>query len=333
MPLMLMSNPGLHLALLGNPRRKAKHGFSSRKRFTQALWKAKRRVGKTFKIKGGGSYRIGALVGVRGRRGSPKSHATGISWTGRKGGFAYRGTVKRRGHRRTRLTTFTNPLRNPMKLVSDYVGALKSAPQTVISTVKGPNKLKNIAYMGAGALGSYFLAGTVVGLMKKIPVAGKIADNPIGSRIFGAAANFTIGYVASKFVKGDAGKAILAGSIVAAVIEAAMPGGMDKLVAKLPFVGKKVTDTKAVVAQAVNGLLGIDGYVDAPSYQGVGFLPGMSVDGYVDAPSYQGVGEDALAADARDMLAGDNDMAGDNDLAGFPYLEDSNKFQASYLAP
>ena len=232
-----------------------------------------------------------------------------------------------------------------MKIVSDYVGALKSAPQTVISTVKGPNKLKNIAYMGAGALGSYFLAGTVVGLMKKIPVAGKIADNPIGSRIFGAAANFTIGYVASKFVKGDAGKAILAGSIVAAVIEAAMPGGMDKLVAKLPFVGAKVAGTKAVVAQTVNGLLGIDGYVDAPSYQGVGFLPGMGVDGYVDAPgyqgvgdyvdapSYQGVGEDALAADARDMLAGDNDMAGDNDLAGFPYLEDSNKFQASYLSP
>jgi hypothetical protein len=338
MPLVLMSNPGLHLALLGNPRRrkvKAPRGFKSRKAALSAVARARRRVGRRFKIKGGGTYRVDKLVSYRARTGRPRIHAKGIAWSGRKGGAKYRAVIKRRGQRKV-STTLTNPLGSPMSIIRGYVSALKGAPGTVTSTIGRKDRLKALGFLAIGAAGAYVASGAVVGLSKRIPGVGTVANNAIGARVLGLLGNFTVGYLASKFIKGPNGQAILAGSIVSGLVEAVAPGQMDRVIGMIPGIGPTLRGAK------LSGLYGFDGYVSAPSYQGVGgYVSAPSyqgVGGYVSAPSYQGVGdaEDALAADAADELAGNDDgsdeLDGPDDLAGMGnYLAESGHYMQPYF--
>jgi hypothetical protein len=338
MPLMLMSNPGLHLALLGNPGLK-RHGFPSRKRFTQASWRAKKRVGKRYKIKGGGSYRVSRASVIK-RRSSPKRHAAGISWSGKLGGVRYSGAV-RRGHSRSAIkTAWTNPRRrkhrssrrNPVGVINQYIGAVKRAPHEVMAVFKGRNKIKNIAYAAGGAVGTYAIGGIITASVV-VPVlnmvgAGRILANPIGKRVVGGLVPLTVGFVANKFIKGDIGKALMVGGAAASIIELVSPGMIARLVYGTPVVGPMAVAAApaAAVRGPVNGMEGLGGYVDANAYQGTG--------GYVDANAYQGTGEVEGYVDANAYQGtGDteDDLASD-DLAGVDgYLTDSSKYMQTYL--
>jgi hypothetical protein len=338
MPLMLLSNPGLHLALLGNPRRRSKKrfGFGSRKRFTQARWRAKRRVGRRFRIKGGGSYRVRS-ANVRKHRARGKRHLTGISWSGRLGGVSYRGAIRRRGARKYRSAAWTNPRRrrrshrkNPMRAFSGYVSALKKSPKEVLGVFKGPKKIKHIAFAAGGALGTYmaggvFTARVLTPALARFPAVAGVMANPIASRVIGGLIPFTLGFVASKFIKGEIGKALLVGGGLASIVEIAKPGMIGQLMHTTPVVSAVAAPVAAAAgagasAGPVHGMLGLGAYVDSPAYQGVG--------AYVDSPAYQGVG------DAEDD-AGDDEMAGigaADDLAGVDgYLEQGSDYLNSYL--
>lgn len=349
MPLMLMSNPGLHLALLGNPRRakkskkrrgrKARFGFPSRKRFTQARWRALRRVGRRYRIKGGSAYRVRSVkVGVK-RRSRRKTHLSGISWSGRLGGVRYRGAIRRRGSRKYRRAAWTNPRRrrtrtrnNPMKAIRGYVSALKSAPKDILGIFKGPKKIKHIAFAAGGAIGTY-MAGGLFTARVLVPVLGKVGaasfmDNPTAKRVVGGLVPFSLGYAASRFVKGDIGKALLVGGALASLVEIIQPGMIGTLITRTPVVA---TVAAAVPAPAttgpVSGMYGLGAYVDSPAYQGVGAYVDspayQGVGAYVDSPAYQGVGEN----DDEDELAGVPEMAGMGD-----YLTQGDKYMDSYLA-
>ena len=324
MAVTLMSNPGLHLALLGNPRRKLpKHGFKTRKAFTQAVARAAKRVGRRFKIKGGKTYTIKSAR-VKSRTSRSKSHLAGISWSGRKGGTFYRGRVGRKPIHR-----FTNPGAS-MSLIKGYVSAVKAAPKQILGLFKGPSKIKHAAYAAGGAAGSYVLSGVVSSkllqpaLAMLPPSIGRfVAPGTMGSRIVGGLMPFTVGYAASKFIKGDIGKALLVGGAVASLVELAMPGQIGLLLNRGAIAAAPVAPAAVVALKGLGALdgpvAGLDGYVDAPSYQGVG------VDGYVDAPSYQGVGDDG------DTLAGPEDVLADDGDELDGYLQESAKYAQTYL--
>jgi hypothetical protein len=281
MTMLLMSNPGLHLALLGNPRKKKKvrRGKSSRRH-------------------------------TRSR--SPK----------------------RRGRARG-----THPARkNPMKAVSAYVGALKRAPREILSTFKGPKKIKHALFAAGGAVGTYALGGIVTAKLL-VPAlnavgAGTVMSHPIAKRVIGGLVPFTVGYVASRFVRSpDIKKAIQVGGAVASLMEIAMPGMIGGLIARatpMPVLAMAPAAATAAVKGPVSGMNGLGGYVDSPAYQGTGGYVDSpayqgtgdndEVDGYVDSPAYQGTGAD------DDLAASDDVMAG---VDG--YMEQGQKYLDSYL--
>ncbi len=345
MTVMLMSNPGLHLALLGNPYRKskkAKRGFPSRKRYTQAVWRAKTRTGRTHKIKGGGRYWIASHSSVA--RHGKRKHVRGIAWSGVLGGVRYRGKLKRSGSRSYHPAAWTNPRRhsrkNPMKAFSAYIRAAKAAPRDIMSTFKGKGKIKHIAFAAGGALGTFALGGIVtqsviVPVLARVGAAGLMA-NPIAKRVVGGMVPFTLGYVASKFIRNaNIKKALMVGGAVASLAEIVRPGLMGELMGRVTaYAPMQVQAAVPAAAKAgpVQGMYGLDGYVDSPAYQGTG--------GYVDSPAYQGTGDADDMAGYVDSPAyqgtGDQDddlaASGDDVMAGVEgYLEQSQAGYASYL--
>jgi hypothetical protein len=348
MPLMLLSNPGLHLAVLGNPSAKAAHGFGSRKMFRQAERRAHRRVGKTFMLKGQASgYSVGSIK--LNKSGVPKK-VVGVPWSGRRGVFRYSGVIKKKGGASKRAT-WTNPLRvlrNPMSAISNYVGAVKSAVPTTLATLKKPSA-KGIGFAAAGLVGTYALGGiiaakVIVPGLNKVPALASFAGSNIGKRVIGASIPLLIGAGASLVVKGDNGKAILAGSVIAAVMEAAMPGTLVKLLSKLPVIGSKFATasylptsmaTGAAAQGPVNGLAGLGAIVTVKSISTTS--PGV-MDGYeqVRADSFatpgklNGLGEDSLAAY---VAASESALNSDTVLAGVDgYLEEAEEGNmVSYL--
>ncbi len=347
MTVMLMSNPGLHLALLGNPLPRS--GFPSRKRLTQAQWRAKKRTGRTFKIKGGGRYVIKSRSGVKHR--GKRHHAKGIAWSGRLGGVAYRGLLKRSGTRSFHKVAWTNPRRrhNPkgsimkIKALSGYVGALKRSPREILATFKGPKKVKHIAFAAGGALGTYALGGMVttslvVPLLNKVG-AGSVMGNPIAKRVVGGLMPFTIGFVASKFIRNaNLKRALMVGGAAASLVEIIAPGMIGNLISRVTASTPMLAPVSAAIPAAakagpVQGMEGLGGYVDAAAYQGTGGYVDAAayqgtgaadqMDGYVDAAAYQGTGDDddlAGLGDAEDAMAG---------VDG--YLTDGQKYMDSYL--
>jgi hypothetical protein len=344
MTVMLMSNPGLHLALLGNPL--PRRGFPSRKRLTQAQWRAKHRTGRLHKIKGGGRYRISSHSAVKHR--GKRHHVKGIAWSGRLGGVAYRGSLKRSGSRSYHKVAWTNPRRrhsrkNPMKIkaLSGYMSAVKRAPREILSTFKGPKKIKHIAFAAGGALGTYALGGMVtasviVPLLNRVG-AGSFMGSPTVKRVLGGMVPFTLGFVASKFIRNaDLKKAVMVGGAVASLVEIVSPGMIGSLInrvtASAPMLAPAAAALPATAkAGPVNGMAGLSGYVDSPAYQGTG--------GYVDSPAYQGTGDMTDQMDgyvdspAYQGTGDDDDLAGPDDaMAGVDgYLTEGQKYMDSYL--
>ena len=291
MPLMLMSNPGLHLAVLGNPGKKKK------------TWSRKT------------------------SRGSAGNAASRLAW------WRHHHNPRSKPTRRKHSTRS-----NPVGALNSYISAVKRAPSEVIGVFKGRNKVKHIAFAAGGAVGTFALGGIITAnvvapLLARVG-GGAILASPIGKRLIGGLTPFTIGYVASKFVKGDIGKALLVGGAAASLIELVSPGMIAGLVYRTPVVGPTIIAAApaAAVKGPVNGLDGyvaaqayqgtgddLDGYVAAQAYQGTGDDLADDLDGYVDAQAYQGTGE------MEDDLASD-EMAG---VDG--YLTDANKYMETYL--
>jgi hypothetical protein len=205
-----------------------------------------------------------------------------------------------------------------------------------LAVFKGKNKIKHGLFAAGGAVGTYALGGIVTASLI-VPAlnavgAGPLLANQWGKRIIGGLVPFTLGYFGSKFVKGDIGKALLIGGGIASMAELAAPGMIARLVYRAAPAAVAVAPVAAVKGP-VNGMDGIDGYVDAKAYQGTG-----GVDGYVDAKAYQGTGDldddldgyvDAKAYQGTGDM--DDDLASD-DLAGVDgYLTDASKYMNTYL--
>lgn len=226
-----------------------------------------------------------------------------------------------------------------MGMLNQYVSAAKRAPKEILGVFKGRNKIKHIAFAAGGAVGTFALGGiltsSVLAPAMSMVGAGGILANPMARRVIGGLMPFTVGYVASKFVKGDIGKALLVGGAAASLLELVSPGMVARLTYRTPVVGPRLV--AAAPAAAVRGPVnGLDGYVDAKAYQGTGEVDGYvdakayqgtgdDLDGYVDAKAYQGTGE--VGDDMADDLAGEDD-----ELAGVDgYLTDANKYMQTYL--
>lgn len=229
-----------------------------------------------------------------------------------------------------------------MGAVAQYVSAVKAAPKSVLGLFKGPNKIKNIAFATGGAVGTYFAGGIVTTKILTPALnmvgAGAMLNTPMAKRLIGGMVPFTCGFIASKFIKGDIGKALMVGGAVASIVEIAMPGKIAELIAKTPITAKAVTLPVAAVAGPaaaagpVSGMSGLGAYVDAPAYQGVGAYVDapayQGVGGYVDAPAYQGVGD---LADADYEMAGLADA--DYEMAGVDgFIDDSKANYQTFLA-
>ncbi len=308
MTTMLMSNP-LPLAVLGNPgRRRAK----------------KRR-------------RNPRSITVRMLRYSART--PGIRWSGRRGHL----TTNPKGSPMSRRRRHSRTHRRNPGAIAGYVSAAKAAPGQVLGIFKGPNKIKHTLFAAGGAAGTYLIGGIVAAklvapLLSKIPVVGGFVASPMGARIVGGLLPFTVGYVASKFVKGDVGKALLVGGAAASLIELVFPGKVGQLIARIPGVPMLAQAAPSVAAPAIKGpTSGLDGYVSAPSYAGVGDDSALA--GYVSAPSYAGVGdEDALAgyvsAPSYAGVGDESELDGAEDvMAGIgSYIDQAQNDYKSYLA-
>ncbi len=214
-----------------------------------------------------------------------------------------------------------------MSVFSGYVASLKKAPKDVLGLFKGPNKVKHILFASGGAVGTYLLGGmatqgVLVPLLNKVG-AGNVMANPIAKRVVGGLVPFTLGYVGSKLVKGDIGKALLVGGAVASIAEIVAPGSILMLmhrVAPAP-VAQVAAAAPAAAAGPVHGMNGLGGYVDSPSYQGTGgYVDSPSYQGtggYVDSPSYQGTGDDGDDLAQAELADG--------------YIDEGAKYMDSYL--
>jgi hypothetical protein len=350
---MLLSNPGLHLALLGNPKRRGKKpsfGFASRKLWTQAKRRAIARVGRSFKIKGGGRYKVHSSGSTGYHRvGRPKIHAPGISWSGRKGGIRYSATIRRGG--RSTFARFTNPRRHHSRRkshmrrnpINEIVANAKSIPDAVKDTFTGSNKIKAIGFAAGAGIASFMLGGMLIKMAKdKGPAAVQnlLTDadaNSMKVRVVSGITPLVIGLVASCFIKDRGLKtAVIAGSAIAAAVEIAKPGMVGDAVAKLTGGAKKaasaagapaVAQTIAKVEEQAKGAGLLGAYADVPNYQGSAGLAGLSeyavVPGYsgsgdyVDAPQYSGSGDyvDAPGYSGSAGIGQDEMFSGDDGLA------------------
>lgn len=312
--LVTLANP-LPLAIVGNPpkaRAMAKRRASSRKlanrRQLRYRWRKRTRPGGRF---AGYKARVLAKPGRRKKHAKPRGHRW--AWTGRKG------TVQllRKG-----ILVATNPIGSLKPLL---VTPVTSLPKSLPALFKG-KVVTNVALAGGGAItglvGGNLLQGAVMGLASKAApeLIAKVMSKGLVQRVVGASFALLTGGVVARFAlkSPQARAAFVTGTAAAALIEAVFPGRVASLLARLPVVGGLV----APQASPVNGLAGLfgsdelAGYVDAPSYQGVGAYVDargyQGVGGYVDAPSYQGVGgmDDAVAGLGYDP----NGLAGSGHL-------------------
>lgn len=262
--------------------------------------RARYTVGRTYKRKG--AWVKVQRAHIRRRKGR-KIRNRAVKWSGRKGKIVYSGIGGRKGRKGIRRMRFTNPRRrksrsrrNPAGVLRSYTRGLTSAPGDVFSTLKNFNLKKGFA-LGAGTLAAYVAGGIAsrfaAPYVAQIPVLG---TNPMAARVVGAAFPYTIAFAASRM--GFLGKykhAVLLGGAAASILELIMPGQVGALFARIPGVAS------IPGVQGLAGLGGLSGaanelcgYVQAPSYAGVGDADALA--GYVQAPSYAGVGQaDALA--------------------------------------
>lgn len=261
--------------------------------------RARYTVGRTYRRKG--AWVKVQRAHVRRRRGR-KIRNRAVKWSGRKGKIVYSGIGGRRGRKGIRRVRFTNPRRrrsrrrNPAVSLRGYTRGLTTAPGQVFSTLKNFNLKKGLT-LGAGAVATYVAGGIVSRFaspyIAMIPVVG---TNAMFQRVVGAAFPYTVAFLAAQ--AGFLGKykhAALLGGAAASILEFIMPGRVAGWIQQIPGL------SSVPGIQGLAGLGGLSGpsaelagYVQAPSYAGVGQADALA--GYVQAPSYAGVGNaDALA--------------------------------------
>lgn len=363
MTAVVMSNPGLHLAVLGNPgsRRKKRKGkkMATAKQKAAArrnIKKAQRANRKKYKTrtrrKARGVKVIFRRKGKHRRKTNRKFGARRRIKTGRRGTVSYRS-------RSTGRLLATNPRkrrksrrRNPNGIAKGLRGwsrGLTTAPAGIMKTFTGKNVMKNTAWLAGGTVAAYIAGGFTAKfaspILAMIPGVPAAMQRPMVQRIVGASMNYTAGYVISMFIKDKELKtAIQLGGALAAGLEFIAPGMMGQWVSRIPLVGQTAATAEAA-AGPVNGLgmyyggpalAGFMGeYVDASAYQGAGeYVDASAYQGagelneYVDASAYQGAGDDDALAEYVDASAYQG--AGDNDMLAGSYLDEADMFQ-SYI--
>ena len=263
MAAVLMSNPGLHLAVLGKPptRRNKRKKASAKKRRAKVAHRTKRRSATMAKTR--------------------------------------RNKVRRnKSTRRNRSRTRRNYRRNPSLAASgkQYIGGLTSAPSKVMNLFKGKGAMKNVLFTGGGLVGTYVIANMVrartEGMLMSIPGMG----NDTVRRVVYGLMPYTMGFVGSMFIKNAKYKAALKlGGALGSIIEIIAPGMLANQIAKIPVVGQYAGQMGLYGYISAPSYAGSGSYVDAPSYAGSG--------AYVDAPSYAGAGEDVMLAGYVDQPA------------------------------
>jgi hypothetical protein len=265
---MTMTNPGLALAVLGNPphawsTRRPRYDFSGKTLSKPRTYQLAERWAKRLKA---GKYR-GYSVLVNKRLAAPIARS-GWKWSGRVGSASIV-----RGSR----TVATNPRNSIMRLFrrNPFTAVAKigsDIPASLMSLTKGSVKDigMKVGIAAASTVGTTIAGNMAYGFVKPYIPAGIMGGT--SERVIKAAFPILIGATAYKFapLKDDQKKAVLAGSVVAAAMGFLKPDLLSSLVSKIPAIGPQIA-----------AKLTLNGYVSAPSYQGVA--------GYVSAPSYQGV--------------------------------------------
>ncbi len=330
MAAVTLSNP-LHLAVLGNPKRKKTRGSSKRRRRSRVRHKSKT---KDKTKKGNPMAR---------RRRSRKSRK---SSSRRKNPSHYKRkspskSTRRRSRRRStgRRKSYR---RNPTiaKTSKQFVGGLTGTPAKVMNLFKGKNKVRNIAYTAGGGIATYMIGGIVAKAITPITARIPGMTNPMVQRITGALFPYAIGFFGSRLVKDQNIKtALQVGGGLASIIELLMPGQVGRIIGRIPGIrnlqaGAAGAGVAKVAAEAEQGPVAtqqegigqmmLAGYVDAPAYAGTA--------GYVDAPAYAGtagLGQEMLAEYVDAPAYAGTAGLGQEMLAG-NYLEESNMFQPMF---
>ena len=316
--LVTLANP-LPLAIVGNPphgarmarrrRKTARSKMLARARQAKYRWNLRTRPGGRY---AGFKAVVHHKPGRRKKHKSPRGRRW--AWTGRKGTVS----LFRKG-----LLVATNPV-NAIK--TGVIDPITSLPKTLPALFKGKGMVVHVGLAAGGAVTGLVAGGmvqnTVLGLASRfMPAAVASAlSKGIVQRVVGASFALGTGSLIAHFAikNKDKKTAFLTGVAAAALVEAIFPGRVAGMLSRVPVVGGLIAQ-KASPVQGLAGLFGSDelaGYVEAPSYQGVG--------GYVEAPSYQGVGgsmDDAVAgyveSPAYQGVGSDpNQLAGAGHLSG-----------------
>jgi hypothetical protein len=282
--------------------------------------RAKRTVGRTYRRKG----RTVVITRARVRRSKGRARKNlAVKWSGKRGKISYGGYGYRKGRRGRKKVYFTNPRRRNPAIVADYVGGLTSAPSNVMGLFKGGNTVKKVAFTAGGAIATYVGGGIASRAMAPLLANVPGMNNPMVQRVIGAAFPYTLAFVAAKVVNlGKMKNHVLLGGAVASILELLIPGQVAALIQRIPGL------SSVPGVQGLAGLGGLNGptdmlagYVQAPSYAGVGE---EMLAGYVQAPSYAGVG-------ANDELAGYVQAPSYAGVGNADYLETDNYLKNSYL--
>lgn len=259
--------------------------------------------------------------------------------------MARRRKSRRKSRRRSTRRYRRNPAARAKAVGKNYVRGLTTAPQQVMALFKGKNKVKNITFAAVGTVASYlaggFVATQAAPILARVPGVSNIIANPMGQRVVGALFPYTIGFTASRFMKGEAGKALHLGGAIAAIVEMINPGMVGRFFSRIPGINTAVAAVPAVATSPVEGLQGyfgndmmLAGYTNDMSYRGAGgyeMLPGYrgsSVDGYETAEAYRGASMGGLG-EYKDAPAyagtGEEDALAGTGMGSF--LDEASMFQ------
>lgn len=287
--------------------------------------RAKYTVGRTYRRKGAWARVTRAHVR---RKAGRRIKNRAVKWSGRKGKIVYRGIGGRKGRKGVKRIMFTNPkrrrrARRTRRNPAAYVRGLTSAPSNIMGLFKGKHVVKNVAFTAGGAISAYVAGGIVSRFVSPMLANIPFAGNPVAQRVIGAAFPYTIAFAATKLVNlGKMKNHVLLGGAAASIIELIMPGQVAAWIQRIPGI------SAIPGVQGLAGLGGLSGptdmlagYVQAPSYAGVGQ---EMLAGYVQAPSYAGVGD-------NDALAGYVQAPSYAGVGNADYLETDNYLKNSYL--
>lgn len=252
---------------------------------------------------------------------------------------------RRKSRRRSTRKYRRNPVARAKAGTKNYVRGLTTAPQQVMALFKGKNKVKNITFTAVGTMASYlaggFVATQAAPILARVPGVSNILANPMGQRVVGALFPYTIGFTASRFMKGEAGKALHLGGAIAAIVEMINPGMVGRFFSRIPGINTAVAAVPAVATSPVEGLQGyfgndmmLAGYTTDLSYRGASgyeMLPGYrgaSMDGYETAEAYRGASMGGLG-EYKDAPAyagtGEEDALAGTGMGSF--LDEASMFQ------